>query len=86
MAESSNKLDGIIEKLQAEMNTRFEQLPIEFLPTVLGTQQMQQHVTKMIKPNLDEFRGEITTKLKQFQDRQDKLRVVSCRETIVRAN
>lgn len=40
----------------------------------------------MIKPNLDEFRGEIAAKLKQFQDRQDKLRAISCRETIVRAN
>lgn len=40
MAESSSKLDGVIAKLQAEMKTRFEQLPMDFLPTVLGTQQM----------------------------------------------
>lgn len=40
----------------------------------------------MIRPNLDDFRGEINLKLDGFQKRQDKLRAVGYKEVVVRAN
>ena len=40
----------------------------------------------MVRPNLDEFRGEVNLKLDNFQKRQDKLRAVGLKEVLVRAN
>ena len=84
--DATKKLDDVMTKLQAEIRSRFNQLPMDFLPTVLETEQLQAHVARIIRPNLDEFRQEVNQRLEKFAVRQDKMRTVGYKEILTRSN